>query len=73
MRKWFQNLDYQMYMVWHDHLRQYFQFIAFPFIELRKSTEHLTHTSTKRVELNKCRSSTLSLKCSKQRITPFYR
>ncbi len=37
------------------------QGIAFPFVELRKSTEHLTHTSPERVELDKSRFCTLAL------------
>ena len=60
LRKRFQHLDYQMHMVRHNHLRQDFQSIAFPFIELRKPTEHLKHTSSKRIEPDKSSLSTLA-------------
>ena len=73
LRERFQHLDYQVHMVRHHHLRQHFQCIAFPLVELRQSAEHLTHPPPVSVEPYRRRFSTLALECSKQRITPLHR
>ncbi|MBQ4387596.1 MAG: hypothetical protein II822_08350 [Prevotella sp.] len=60
LRKRFQHLDNQMHMVRHHHLCQHFKRIAFPFVELRQPTKHLTHAPSEGVKPDTSRFSTIA-------------